>query len=69
LNSWDFSGQDLTDANFYSTMLWNTDFSDAIVTGAGFGATTGGGFTKEKFYSTASYQAKNLRGVGSNKTI
>jgi uncharacterized protein YjbI with pentapeptide repeats len=44
-------------------MLWNTDFSDAIVTGAGFGETTGGGFTKEKLYSTASYQAKDLRGI------
>jgi uncharacterized protein YjbI with pentapeptide repeats len=35
-----------------------------MVTGADFGSTTSYGFTKEHLYSTASYQSKNLRGIG-----
>jgi uncharacterized protein YjbI with pentapeptide repeats len=64
LTGWNFRGQDLTGARFGESTLANADFSGAIVAGAGFGATTTGGFTKEQLYSTASYQAKDLRGVG-----
>ena len=35
-----------------------------MVTGANFSGTTSTGFTKEQLYSTASYQAKNLTGIG-----
>ena len=35
-----------------------------MVTGADFWGTTSRGFTKEQLYSTASYQAKNLAGIG-----
>lgn len=45
---------DLTDARFYTATLTDVDFSGAILSGTFFSNTTG--FTKEQFYSTASYQ-------------
>ena len=35
-----------------------------MVTGANFGNTTSRGFTQAQLASTASYQAKNLQGIG-----
>ena len=64
LSGWDFSGQNLTNADLCSSTLTNADLSGATVTGADFGDTTSRGFTKEQLYSTASYQAKNLQGIG-----
>jgi uncharacterized protein YjbI with pentapeptide repeats len=64
LAGWDFSGQNLTNAVFYFSKLKNTNLAGAIVTGTNFLATTATGFTKEQLYSTASYQAKDLRSIG-----
>jgi uncharacterized protein YjbI with pentapeptide repeats len=63
LTGWSFRGQDLTDANLSGATLTNADLSGAIISRAAFGFTTGSGFTKEQLYSTASYQAKDLRGI------
>lgn len=63
LTGWNLSGQNLTNANFDSATLANADLSDAIVAGARFWRTTQNGLTKEQFYSTASYQARQLRGT------
>jgi uncharacterized protein YjbI with pentapeptide repeats len=60
LTGWDFSGQDLTSADFFGANLTNADLTGAVVTGASFSQTVG--FMKEQLYSTASYQAKDLRG-------
>jgi uncharacterized protein YjbI with pentapeptide repeats len=62
LTGWNFSRQNLTDANFGAARLTKSDFSGAVVKGASFGGTSG--FTKERLYETASYQAKNLQGIG-----
>jgi uncharacterized protein YjbI with pentapeptide repeats len=56
------AGANLMNAGFESTSLTNVDLAGAIVMGANFNSTTG--FTKEQLYSTASYQQKNLRGIG-----
>ena len=75
LTGWDFSGQDLTGASFslyYAglatpSILTGADFTGAIVVGTLFPRGKGGGvqgFTKEQLYSTASYQAKDLREIG-----
>ena len=58
----DFTGADLRGADFSFATLTNSDFKHAVVSGADFGVTTG--FTKAQLYSTASYQAKDLRGIG-----
>ena len=63
LSGWDFRGQNLSNARFGTATLRNTDFTGALVTGAGFGRTTTSGFTKEQLYATASYQAKDLAGM------
>ena len=49
----------LTNAN-----LSNANLADAVVTGADFSSTTSQGFTAQQLYSTASYKAKNLSGIG-----
>jgi uncharacterized protein YjbI with pentapeptide repeats len=64
LSGWDFHGQNLANAALYDSTLTNADLSGAVVTGARFWNTTSRGFTKEQLYSTASYQAKNLAGIG-----
>ena len=51
-----------------STLMWvnsigEWDFTGQNIAGASFGASTLKGFTKEQFYSTSSYQNKDLRGV------
>ena len=63
LTGWDFSGQDLTNGGFASCWLTDVDMSGAIVTGATLIPAGAEHFTKEQLYSTASYQAKNLRRV------
>jgi uncharacterized protein YjbI with pentapeptide repeats len=74
LTGWDFSGQNLTNAdlsrstltnvNLSRSTLTNVNLSGAVVTGADLRDTTSRGFTKEQLYSTASYQAQDLRGIG-----
>jgi uncharacterized protein YjbI with pentapeptide repeats len=63
MTGWDFSGQNLTNANLQGTTLTDANLAGAVVTGAIFWGTITRGFTKEQLYSTASYQAKDLRGV------
>ena len=58
------AGQNLSNAYLGGSTLTNADLSGATVTGANFDDTTSRGFTKEQLYSTASYQAKNLQGIG-----
>ncbi len=60
LSSGNFAAQDLTDAYFYYSTLTGADFADAVVRGANFRAT---GLTPAQLYSTASYQARDLRGI------
>jgi uncharacterized protein YjbI with pentapeptide repeats len=60
LTGWSFSGQNLAGASFFHSTVSNVDFTGAILTGTYFGHAEG--FTKEQLYSTASYQAKDLRG-------
>jgi uncharacterized protein YjbI with pentapeptide repeats len=59
LSGWNFAGQNLTGASFYSTAITGTDFSGAIVRGVHFGDC----LTAAQLYSTASYQAHDLRNM------
>jgi uncharacterized protein YjbI with pentapeptide repeats len=66
-----FAGQNLTNADFSSSKLIDADFTGADVRGASFNtyldyntSTYIGGLTLEQLYSTASYRAKDLTGVG-----
>jgi uncharacterized protein YjbI with pentapeptide repeats len=61
LAAWDFSGQNLTSADLGRTNLTGTNLSGAVITNASLGTVSG--LTKEQFYSTASYQQKNLREI------
>ena len=63
LSSWDFQGQDLTNANFLSSTLTAANFSGAIISGVNFSNTN---LTKEQIYSTASYQNKDLSNINLN---
>ena len=61
-----FIGADLTGANFNVATLTGADLSGATVTGANFGRSyqyAGTGLTADQLYSTASYQASDLRGI------
>jgi uncharacterized protein YjbI with pentapeptide repeats len=72
LAGWSFAGQNLTNANFAAATLTDADFTGAEVRGADFD--TGGlcgpsgciptGITLTQLYSTASYQAHDLTGIG-----
>ena len=64
LTDWGFVNQNLTGANLFSTTLANANFNGATVAQANFGNTTSNGFTQEQLYSTASYQAGDLHGIG-----
>jgi uncharacterized protein YjbI with pentapeptide repeats len=64
LTTADFSKANLTDADFEDSTLTDANFSGAIVIGAEFGDATNGGFTAAQLYSTASYQAGDLRRIG-----
>jgi uncharacterized protein YjbI with pentapeptide repeats len=64
LTGWDFSGQDLTGASLATATLSDVNLTGAIVSAVDFSGTPSRGLTKEQLYSTASYQAKDLRGIG-----
>ena len=64
LTGWDLSGQNLTNAGLYQSTLTDANLSGALVTGGSFSYTTSRGFTQAQLASTASYQAKNLQGIG-----
>ena len=63
MGGWNFVGQNLTGASLSGASLSNSDFTNSIITGASLYFTTDRGFTREQFYSTASYKNKNLTGV------
>ena len=63
LNHSDFSEANLTGVGLSDAVLANSDLSDAIIVGAGFSGTTRLGFTREQFYSTASYRDRDLKGI------
>jgi uncharacterized protein YjbI with pentapeptide repeats len=71
LNGWSFAGQNLTNASFVGATLTDVDFSGAEIRGALFhkengylNAIIGTGITLAQLYSTASYQAHDLSGIG-----
>jgi uncharacterized protein YjbI with pentapeptide repeats len=64
LSGWNFASQNLIYASFVGATLTGANFADAEVRQANFGATTSRGFTLAQLYSTASYQAHDLRGIG-----
>lgn len=64
LSGWDFTGQNLTGASLASSTLTGTIFSGANVSGVNFGETTSRGFTESQLKQTASYQSKQLAGIG-----
>ncbi|MCY2955009.1 MAG: pentapeptide repeat-containing protein [Planctomycetota bacterium] len=64
LTDWDFANQNLTGADFREATLTNADFTDAQIAETRFDATTTKGFTSARLYSTASYKARDLHGVG-----
>jgi uncharacterized protein YjbI with pentapeptide repeats len=71
-----FASQNLTNASFYAATLSGADFTDAEIRGANFGKSTvncpfdicpvgrGTGITFAQLYSTASYKARDLSGIG-----
>jgi uncharacterized protein YjbI with pentapeptide repeats len=71
LTNADLSGTNLTYAHFGGAVLTNADFAGAVVGGAKFdriigefGGISGSGITLPQLYSTASYEQRNLRGIG-----
>ena len=58
-----FQAADLTNAQFFAARLDSANLTDAIVRNANFTGTTKDGFQDVQFYSTASYQQRDLRGV------
>jgi len=63
LSGWNLAGQDLTGANLGFATLTGTNLSNAKVQGASFESTTSRGFTFDQLASTASFKAKDLRGI------
>jgi uncharacterized protein YjbI with pentapeptide repeats len=73
LTGGDFSGQDLTGADLVGSTLTSANFTGAVVARADFARILfsyspqeflGSGINLPQLYSTASYQEKNLRGIG-----
>jgi uncharacterized protein YjbI with pentapeptide repeats len=62
LTSWSFVGQNLTQGVFEYATLTGADLSDANLSWTDFSRSTG--FTAAQLYSTASYKAKDLTGIG-----
>lgn len=58
-----FSNATLTSANFEKSTLTGATFTDAIITHANLSGATSNGFTKEQFYSTASYKNNTLGAI------
>ncbi len=58
LGFWDFSEQNLTDANLRNSILAAANFTRAVIGGADFSGT---GLVAEQLYSTFSYQEGNLQ--------
>ena len=70
LTGWTFANQNLTGSKFRDAPLGGADFTDAVVSGADFARTdssqpipTAECLISDQLYSTASYKAKNLRGI------
>jgi uncharacterized protein YjbI with pentapeptide repeats len=61
-------GADLTNANFWASTLTDADLTNADVQGTNFGrgprTAAGTVITLAQLYTTSSYQAKNLTGIG-----
>jgi uncharacterized protein YjbI with pentapeptide repeats len=64
LTNANFAGSHLYGADFNSSTLTNANLAGTIVALARFSGATSRGFTKEQLYSTASYQQRNLLGIG-----
>jgi uncharacterized protein YjbI with pentapeptide repeats len=71
LSGANFAGQNLSDAGFSRAILTQTDFTGADVRGAHFDryktgqfAFRGTGIAPAQLYSTASYQSRDLSGIG-----
>ncbi|HEY4760817.1 MAG TPA: pentapeptide repeat-containing protein [Thermoguttaceae bacterium] len=64
LTNANFIQADLSGAFLAYATLTDANMTDALVQGADFGDTTSRGFTSAQLYSTASYKAKNLAGIG-----
>jgi uncharacterized protein YjbI with pentapeptide repeats len=64
LNGWNFGGQNLTNASFFAAALKGADFTLADVRGASFTRGSDPGISLAQLYSTASYQARDLSGIG-----
>jgi uncharacterized protein YjbI with pentapeptide repeats len=64
LTGWNFAGQNLTNADFSLSTFTGADFTGAEVRGANFHGGTTWGLTAAQLYSTASYQAHDLTGIG-----
>ena len=62
LTSANFTGANLSSARLYYDTLTGATLTNSTITGADFGRTAG--FTAQQLYSTASYQAGNLAGIG-----
>ncbi len=60
----DLSQANLSDIYLISANLTDANLTDAVVQRANLGDTTSRGFTSAQLYSTASYKAKNLAGIG-----
>ena len=58
-----FTGANLILADFYQATLSTANFTNATIIFCQFSNVTSGGFTKEQFYTTASYKDKNLTGI------
>jgi uncharacterized protein YjbI with pentapeptide repeats len=64
LSGANFAGQNFTNANFESATLTDADFTGAAVRGADFSKNDGTGISLAQLYSTSSYQAHDLTGIG-----
>lgn len=63
LTNANLTGANLTNARLHQSTLTSANLTGALITGINLGNTTPRGFTKWQLYSTASYRAKDLRGI------
>jgi uncharacterized protein YjbI with pentapeptide repeats len=64
VSNWDYANQNLEGASFNFSDITNTNFSGANVRDASFHAHNFDSLTQSQLYSTASYQEKDLAGIG-----